>query len=50
MSHDMTKSRECVCAQSDQSSMYAQWVAKDPKILHAESEYSDQTGRMPRLI
>ena len=24
--------------------------AKDPRFLHADSEYSDQTGRMPRLI
>ena len=28
----------------------AQWVAKDPSFLHAHSEDSDQTGRMPRLI
>ena len=28
----------------------AQWVAKDPSFLHADSEDSDQTGRMPRLI
>ena len=28
----------------------AQWVAKDPSFLHADSEGSDQTGRMPRLI
>ena len=26
------------------------WVAKDPNQLHADSEDSDQTGRMPRLI
>ena len=26
------------------------WVAKDPRFLHADSEDSDQTGRMPRLI
>ena len=26
------------------------WVAKDPTFLHADSEDSDQTGRMPRLI
>ena len=32
------------------SSLCAQWVAKDPKFLHADSEDSDQTGRMPRLI
>ena len=28
----------------------AQWVAKDPMSLHADSEDSDQTGWMPRLI
>ena len=28
----------------------AQWVAKDPSFLLADSEDSDQTGRMPRLI
>ena len=32
------------------SSVCAQWVAKDPSFLHADSEDSDQTGRMPRLI
>ena len=37
-------------AQSDQSSLCAQWVAKDTSFLHADSEDSDQTGRMPRLI
>ena len=36
--------------QSDQSSLCAQWVAKGPWFLHADSEDSDQTGRMPRLI
>ena len=36
--------------QSDQSSLCAQWVAKDPRFLHADSEDSDQTGRMSRLI
>ena len=30
--------------------MYAQWVAEDPRFLHADSQDSDQTGRMPRLI
>ena len=25
------------------------WVAKDPKLLHADSEDSDRTGQMPRL-
>ena len=37
-------------AQSDQSSLYASWVAKDPTFLHADSEDPDQTGWMPRLI
>ena len=31
-------------------SLCAEWVAKDPSFLHADSEDSDQTGRMPRLI
>ena len=35
-------------AQSDQSSLGAEWVAKDPRFLHADSEDSDLTGRMPR--
>ena len=33
-----------------ESSLCTQWVAKDPMFLHAGSEDSDQTGRMPRLI
>ena len=33
-----------------ESSLCAQWVAKDPSFLRADSEDSDQTGRMPRLI
>ena len=33
-----------------ESSLCAQWVAKDPNFLHAHSEDSDQTGRMLRLI
>ena len=32
------------------ASLCAQWVGKDPSFLHADSEDSDQTGRMPRLI
>ena len=36
--------------QSDQSSLCAQWVAKDLNFFHADSKDSDQTGRMPRLI
>ena len=34
-------------AQSDQSSLGAQWVAMDPSFHHADSEYSNQTGRIP---
>ena len=33
-----------------ESSLCAQWVAKDPRFLHADSEDSYQTVRMPRLI
>ena len=33
-----------------ESLLCTQWVAKDPSFLHANSEDSDQTGRMPRLI
>ena len=33
-------------AKSDQSSLCAQWVAKDLSFLHANSEDTDQTGRM----
>ena len=57
----MTKPTKWVCvqrrlrsawatAQTDQSSLCTQWVAKDPSFLHADSEDSDQTGQMPRLI
>ena len=34
----------------DQSLLYAQWVAKDTSFLHADSEDSDETWRMPLLI
>ena len=33
-----------------ESSLHAQWVAKNPSFLLADSEDSDQTGRTPRLI
>ena len=33
-----------------ESSLCAQWVAKNPSFLRADSEDSDQTGRIPRLI
>ena len=39
-----------ICPVWSKSSLCARWVAKDPRFLHADSEYSDQTGRMPRLI
>ena len=54
MSHDMRKQTKWVCAQRRLRSAWAllcaQWVAKDPNFIHADSEDSDQTGRMPRLI
>ena len=50
MSRHMTKPTMWLCAQSDQSSLCAHWVAKDPSFLHADSKDSDQTGQMPRLI
>ena len=37
-------------AQSGQSLLCSQWVAKDPSFLHEDSEDSDQTEWMPRLI
>ena len=39
-----------ICPVWSESSLCAQWVAKDPSFLHTDSEDSDQTGRMPRLI
>ena len=51
MSNLMTKPTLFLYAkQSDQSLLCALWVAKDPSFLHADSEGSDQTRRMPRLI
>ena len=50
------KPTKWVCAQRrlgsvcPESSLWAQWVAKGPTFLHADSEDADQTGRMPRLI
>ena len=40
----------CIRPVWSESSLCAQWVAKDPSFLHADSEDSDETGRMPRLI
>ena len=39
-----------ICPVCSESLLCTQWVAKDPGFLHADSEDSDQTGRMPRLI
>ena len=39
-----------ICPVWSESSLCTQWIAKDPRFLHADSEDSDQTGRMPRLI
>ena len=58
MSHDTTKPTKWVCVQRrlsegpvwSESSLCDQWVAKDPSFLQADSEDSDQTGRMPRLM
>ena len=33
-----------------ESSLCAQWVAKNLRFLHADSEDTDQTGQTPRLI
>ena len=54
LSRLMTKPTKWLCAQRSpvwsESSLCAQWVAKDPSFLHVNSEDSYQTGRMPRLI
>ena len=42
-SHDKTNKIACAPALS---SLCAEWVAKDPSFLHADSEDTDQTGRM----
>ena len=39
-----------ICPVWSEPSLCAQWVAKDPSFLHADSKDSDQTGWMPRLI
>ena len=54
--HDKTNKMACMpCKDSvrsvwSESSLCTQWVARDPMFLHADSEDSAQTGRMPRLI
>ena len=54
------KTNKMICAPSKDSdqpgpvwsecSLCALWLAKDPMFLFADSEYSDKTGWMPRLI
>ena len=39
-----------ICPVWSESSLGAQWVAKDPSFLPADSKDSNQSGRMPRLI
>ena len=39
----------CIRPVWSESALCAQWVAKDSSFLHAQSEDSGQTGRMPRL-
>ena len=48
--HDKTNKVTARPAKTQESLLCAQWVAKDPSFLHADSADSDQTGRMPRLI
>ena len=38
------------CVPSEDSDQPGHWLAKGPRFLHADSEDSDQTGWMPRLI
>ena len=40
----------CIHPVWSESSLCAQWIAQDPRFLDADSEDSDQTERMPRLI
>ena len=47
--HDKTN-KVAVRPAKTQISLCAQWEAKGPSFLHADSEDSDQTGQMPRLI
>ena len=61
MSHLMTKLTKWLCAEQGQISLgicpvwsesllCAQWVAKYPSFLHADSKDSNQAGQVPRLI
>ena len=46
----VTSSICCIHPVWSESSLCTQLVAEDPSFLHADSEDSDQTGRMPRMI
>ena len=49
--HDKTNNMACAPSMdSDQPGLCTKWVAKDSSFLYADSEGSDQTGQMPRLI
>ena len=60
LSHLMIKPTKLLCAQQrlrsawasiqSESSLCAEWVAKDPSFLHMDSEDSDQPGHLPSLI
>ena len=50
MSYCNTKPTKWLCPVWSESSLCAEWVAKDPRFRHADREDSDQTGQMPRLI
>ena len=50
--HDKTNKIKCAPKEdSDQPGhpLCVQWLTKDPRFLHADSEDSDLTWRMPRL-
>ena len=48
--HDKTNKTTVAYTQSDQSSLCALCIAKDPNLLQADSKDSDQTRQMPRMI
>ena len=48
--NDLCSQRILRSALASEPSLYAQWVTKGPGLLRADSEDSDQTGQMPRLI
>ena len=51
--HDKTNKIKCTPSIRPVWSVFllcAEWIAKDPRFLHADSEDSDHTGRTSRLI